>query len=238
VEYCDEIDAPEIQHILSFGLEKLYAIAGAETYEERYQVLNAHEIPDHTYEFLHGDFQYAHKPNDAIWPDDLSLDDEMFLIRRPFFADPDSGPVYIWRWAHVDQTWQDWVFQTDQHILRQWGYVMWDRSRLEVVGAFQKPWDWKESRKACILLREEASRERADTRESRNAKEAIHRKGGTGWWDQDDLSKVKWSNGKQPEKKPPPPYSSLGPPSSIVEARDMWNKMKLPPAAKPITVTQ
>ena len=41
MEYGDDKaeDSPFIQHMLSLGLERLYQIAGAETYEERYQLL-------------------------------------------------------------------------------------------------------------------------------------------------------------------------------------------------------
>ncbi|KAI3323322.1 hypothetical protein HD806DRAFT_544087 [Xylariaceae sp. AK1471] len=227
VEYCGEVDAPEMQHVLSRGLAKLHAIAGAETYEERHQVLDAYEIPDRTSEFLHDDFQYANKPNDDIWFQGLTPEEEALLTGQPFFADPESGPVDIWRWAYDDQTWSSWVYQHYQHDLRQWGYVMWDRSRLEAVSIFQKPFDWEEGRRYSILRLEEAHRQRRLVDKSKDKALVIRRNGGTGWWSWGDLSKVKWRDEKPPEKKRLPGREAFDPPSSLAEARDMCIMMRL-----------
>ncbi|KAK1768774.1 hypothetical protein QBC33DRAFT_577229 [Phialemonium atrogriseum] len=115
VKYGDRVDSPFIQHVLSLGLEKLHQIAGAETYEERYGLLYSSHCPPATDSFLHEGLRGANEQNDNIFLDDLTPEDRTLHIKWLFFADPDSGPADVWRWAHQEESWANWVYQENRH---------------------------------------------------------------------------------------------------------------------------
>ncbi|KND93678.1 hypothetical protein TOPH_01416 [Tolypocladium ophioglossoides CBS 100239] len=214
VEYGHRVDSPSIQHILSLGLAKLYQIAGAETYEERCLLLYSGHCPPATDSFLHEGLQGANEQNDNIFLDDLTPEDETLHIKQPFFADPDS------------ESWANWVYQENRHGLRQWGYVMWDRSRLEAVGIFQKPWEDMDGSRDSLLEEQEATRQRAYMENSWEKREQIYMSGGTGWWSWGDQSKVRWRRGVMPGQGPSVPAHTE--PNSLQEAREMLAMIKLP----------
>src|ERR1700722_9263535 len=102
----DDVDSEYIQHLLSLGLERLYAISLAETYEARYELLNEADTdcPRSNFDFLHEALIDVNESNDRIPLSDFTLTEERTRLRSPFFDDPDPGPLEIWRWAHLDQT--------------------------------------------------------------------------------------------------------------------------------------
>jgi hypothetical protein len=53
IKFGGQIDSPYIQHILSFGLEKLHQIAMTETYEARHTLLYFGYCPRSTHSFLY-----------------------------------------------------------------------------------------------------------------------------------------------------------------------------------------
>lgn len=230
MKYGDRVDSPFVQHVLSHGLKKLHQIAGAETYEERYRLLYFSHCPPATDSFLHEGLRGANEQNDNIFLDDLTPEDRTLHIKKPFFADPDSGPADVWRWAHQEESWANWVYQENRHGLRQWGYVMWDRSRLEAVGIFQKPWEDMDSSRDSLLEEQEAMRQQAYMENSWEKREQIYMSGGTGWWSWGDESKVKWRGGVMRGQGPSVPTHTK--PNSLQEARDMLTMMKLPPSVK------
>ncbi|ERS95277.1 hypothetical protein HMPREF1624_08489 [Sporothrix schenckii ATCC 58251] len=140
VPYGVGVGSPPLEHVLSWGLARLYHLTEAETYEERYRLLDAGRNPAPTYSFLYEGLQMAANEYDSIvFYDDIQPEDEARYFHTPFFADPDTGPADVWRWAHIDESWQNWVYQEDRSHLRRWAYVLWDRARLEATGIFETP---------------------------------------------------------------------------------------------------
>ncbi|KID83271.1 hypothetical protein MGU_09456 [Metarhizium guizhouense ARSEF 977] len=228
VEYDDRIDSPFIQHVLSRGLKKLYSIILAETYLERHQLLYDRGFPPVTDNFLYEGLQSANEHNDHVSLDGWSPENEALLTRRSFFADPDSGPRDAWQWAHREEAWTNWVYQEDRDNLRRWGYVMWDRCRLDSVGILQVPWEDTRSSTDLLLEEQEAARQRAYMENSWEKREKMYRSGAVGWWSWGDESQVLWPDGVAPGKRPSVPAHVK--PDSLQEARDMLRMMKLPPS--------
>ncbi|TGJ83304.1 hypothetical protein E0Z10_g5440 [Xylaria hypoxylon] len=238
VEYGDSIDAPYIQDVLSLGLERLRQIVRAETYDDRERLLCSGYSPRPTYFFLHRGLQDANERHDDIFLDDLTPEDEVLYIKQPLFADPDSGPADVWRWAHYEESWQNWVYQENRHNLRKWGYVMWDRLRLEEIGIFQQPWEYTDDShsRGSLLEQQEAQRQRGYLQNSWEQRAQIYRRGGTGWWSWGDESKVRWQGGKASAHVSGTghiePLQVFGTkrvePHSLHEAREMLSMMKIP----------
>ncbi|KAJ2988039.1 hypothetical protein NUW58_g4185 [Xylaria curta] len=227
VEFGDRIDAPYTQNVLSLGLKKLYQITRAETYDDRERVLCSGYSPRATYFFLYEGLRYANEQHDDFWLDDLTPENELLYVKQPFFADPDSGPADVWRWAHYEESWQTWVYQANRDNLRRWGYVMWDRSRLEAIGVFQEPWEETDegNSEESVLEQQEAQRQREYLKSSWEQRQRILSRGGTGWWSWGDESKVRW-RGEKPDTSTQVPRA--GPastkyiePHSLQEAREM-----------------
>lgn len=189
--YENGIDSGFIQNVLSLGLAKLHQVAEAKTYEERHRLLSSSHPPPFTVSFLHEGLT----KNTNELHDDVFLDDSLAEVIMPRFADPDSGPAFAWRWAHRGESWVKWVYQQNRHALRQWGYVMWDQSRLDAIGLFQNPWQDDVKERDSCLDEQEATRQRACMEDSWERKEQIYRSGGTGWWSWGDESMVKWRGG-------------------------------------------
>ncbi|KAF2424830.1 hypothetical protein EJ08DRAFT_663853 [Tothia fuscella] len=153
VQTANDIDSEYVQYLLSLGLEKLYAIWTAKTYETRYELMNNPQCncPWSRYDFLHEALdEMSNEPNDHIYLSDYTLDDQRRNIKPSYFKDPDSGPAEVWRWAHQDETRSNFVYQRHREVLREWAYVMWDSCRLNEWGVFQKPWDHEDTWKGEI----------------------------------------------------------------------------------------
>lgn len=230
VDYIDRIDSPYIQQVLSVGLEKLHSIILAVTYKERYQLLYCRGSPRVTYDFLSRGLQTANERSDRVFLDALSTEDEALHIKRPFFSDPDPGPRDAWLWAHQEESWANWVYQESRESLRRWGYVMWDKYRLDSVHVLQE--HWEDTRTSTDFLEEEqeAGRERAYMQNSWERREQIFRSGGRGWWSWGDESHVQWRDRKRDRVEPGlglyvPAHTK---PGSLEEARDMLRMMTLP----------
>ena len=235
VDYGEQIDSPYIQHLISTGLEKIYEAARAEAYEERYELLYSPDGPSATDLFLHENLHGANERNNDIFLDAFTPEDEANYIKRPFFTDRDSGPEDVWRWAHQEETRANWIYQENRRNLRQWGYVIWDRSRLEETGIFQEPWEDRSRSNEALLEEQEAVRQRAYVRNSWEARQQISWSGGTGWWSWGDHSKIQWEGGTAPGQRPPrqtPSVAEYAQPGSLQEAREMLSMMKLPPSAR------
>ncbi|RYC56095.1 hypothetical protein CHU98_g10120 [Xylaria longipes] len=230
VDYIFGLDSPWAQYILSLGLQKLCEISSAETYEERYRALDATKCPSVTLSFLHEGFEIASERNNDVFLEDLTPENETLHIKSPFFKDPDPGPLDAWRWAHLEETRSNWVYQEDRKELREWGYVIWDRVRLEAVGIFDGSWRDMVSARDLTLERQNIGREQAYMQNSWEKREEIRRAGGSGWWSWGDESKVKWKGGVAPWEKPSIPR--IAKPDSLQEARELLSMMKLPPSTR------
>lgn len=210
----------------------MHQIAQSETYEERHKVLYTDGHPGFVYFFLYEGLQPANESSADVWPDESTSDSELLQMRPPYFADSDRGPMDMWRWAYQEDSWGSWVYQEDKSTLRQWGYVMWDRSRLETTGIFEKPWEDTRDPHEQLLERQEAMRQEAYMQNSWDQREHVQRQGGTGWWCLGDESKLEWRNGDPPKVQVgaagQPDWTCRIPPKSLEQAWEMLSNMKLP----------
>ena len=107
-------------------------------------------------------------------------------ILHPAFPDIDAGPIKIWHWAHYDGISGNWVYLSNRSQLREWGYVMWDQSRLDTSSILDTP--WQENYELSHLVREDDEYMHC----SWEIRATIHRHGGSGWWSWGDQSKLVW----------------------------------------------
>ncbi|KAI1423884.1 hypothetical protein F5Y12DRAFT_797928 [Xylaria sp. FL1777] len=154
VEYIDySLPSPYSQYFLSLGVKKLYGISSTEGHKEWYRGLDDNNLLKLRNNFLfEALLQYDNVPTDVSL-DEMTREDEKSHIKQPFFDDPDPGPVDAWRWAHWKDIRANWVYQEYHEELREWGYVIWDRSRLETVGIFRQDYEeYEETSVRCKLL--------------------------------------------------------------------------------------
>lgn len=230
VEY-GAAEAPSIQRILLSGLKKLHQIAQAETYEERQGLLHHYCTsrcsPLAPELFLYDGLLGANEQTHIIVLKWLRPEDDILRIKQPYYWESDPGPADGWRWAHQEESWAHWVYQENRRGLRRWGYVMWDRSRLEAVGLFREPWDESSYSGSAALEQQDAARRRAGLQESWERREWVWKRGGRGWWSGGDESKVIYPEAV--EESRPRRMSEPGNPStlssgwleSLHEAKDM-----------------
>ncbi|KAK7935315.1 hypothetical protein PG985_000810 [Apiospora marii] len=216
VEY-GEAEAPSIQRILFSGLENLHQIAEAETYEKRYGLIHHYRAgrgsPLSTELFLYHGLLGANEQTHIICLKWLMPQDDVLRTKQPCFSDSDPGPADAWRWAHQEESWAHWVYQANRRDLRRWGYVMWDRSRLKVIGLFREPWLDPSYSGGATLEQQDAARRRAGLQESWEKREWVWKRGGRGWWSADDESKVIYP--EVVEEGCPRPVSEPGSPASF-----------------------
>ncbi|KAF2745057.1 hypothetical protein M011DRAFT_147762 [Sporormia fimetaria CBS 119925] len=142
VQPAEFFNCEYIQYILSLGLERLQLISAATTYETRHPLVYSDKYPKARFDFLHDALRCANQErSDNIFLHDFTAADEQTHIAPSYFEDSDSGPMDAWRWAHLHETWEYFVYQADRATLRQWGYVMWDRDRLKRSGTLRSPWE-------------------------------------------------------------------------------------------------
>ncbi|KAK8065479.1 hypothetical protein PG997_012226 [Apiospora hydei] len=219
------------------GLEKLHQIVRAETYEERHALLHHLRIggvgPPAPELGLYGGLRGANEQTHIIFLKWLTPDDDVLRLRQPYFREPDPGPADGWRWAHQEESWAHWVYQGNRRDLRRWGYVMWDRRRLESIGLFREPWDDASCLREAAREQQEAAQRRAGLHESWERREWIWKRGGGGWWSWADESKVRYPDAAVEEDSRPRPMSEPGGPytsttrwpESLQEAKDMLSAM-------------
>lgn len=91
--------------------------------------------------------------------------------------DRDRGPQDAWEWAYADRAPRVSVYRLDRTELRRWGYVLWDRARLDAISLFKEPF--------CPSRHLDVSERRPVDDEfvaSWKAREKISETGGTGYW--------------------------------------------------------
>lgn len=86
-----------------------------------------------------------------------------------------------------------WIFpETDRgRTHREWGYVMWDRARVQHFDFDYIPRGWRRQR-------DESQKKKEIVCRSWPRRAKIHLAGGRGWWSEDDESKVVWVGDASP----------------------------------------
>lgn len=191
VRYTPEGRMPFVQYLLSRGLKKVYQITQANTYEERYDLIHPMHYPNTNRNFLRHWLNRNGRLNNFYKPYALmevgSTDHVNTLWIRPFFEDPDHGPIHAWRWAHtrgMQINDQKVIYSPECRLVRQWwAYVFWDHSRLLAAGILSTPFDWRgDLQLGSHMHRQETGRFNAHQRGSWPIRSNIFRYGGRGWW--------------------------------------------------------
>ena len=201
----EETECSNREGYLSQGLFKIKEIRDAKLYPDRCKVLDAVGTPNYppmNLENLFGGLQ-TYPSGDPPHMYDISLEELQLLVRQPVTKESNPGPLKAWKWLHEDFDIND-CFLDDNHQFRRRAYVMWDENRLL---------DWGYFRDGILDI--VITRLRKDSinwedferqQESRRLRDEIYHRGGRGWWDFDDLSRVSWSEHAQrtrPSKKQP-----------------------------------
>jgi hypothetical protein len=123
---------PFTEHVLSFNLEQLALLGKAPTEDAQFQIVRDLGVDPEQYSRIFLDFQSLRQSGSFLGRAEFTSEGER-IVNTPFYADTDCGPEEVWRWSHHG-TWD-----SRNHLeLRKWGYVFWDKSRLEGWGVFQE----------------------------------------------------------------------------------------------------
>jgi len=196
-------------------------IRSENTYEERYKLFYHPGYPQYTANWLFEALTAANDFHDGDMLEDYS-DEELARVSASFFEDPDTGPMDVWKWAHKEESS---IQFTNSHLrqdLRDWGYVIWDRARLDALEILKAPWDEKRAAPSFPAFR---SRHDTMREASLQRRTEIYRSGGRGWWDFDDESKVVYTRSSN-QGSAKPKHREVG---SLDEAKVFLSSLKLPP---------
>jgi hypothetical protein len=136
---CGNNDEYAIERQLSRGLAYLRGLIHTRSIEECQLLLEDEGSLVPKYGFLGSKLGGASYGDDQLLAD-IQPDEENDYTIHSLLRDMDSGPEDAWRWAHAAQSADDWVFSDRQSPLRRWGYVMWDRERLDAWGVLEHAW--------------------------------------------------------------------------------------------------
>lgn len=216
VPYANGPASTHIQHVLSLGLEALYHVITAKSWEDKRDALCVREMPPgRSLHFLHDPLENLRGEPAAIISDE-GIDDEdlrMMSDQPPFCGDGDAGPEKIWM---VPRQRSALAYYEEEHLIhRRWGYVMWDEKRLQALRVLEKP-----------LLKEEKPEPGTeippveDMQKSWDARAAIYERGGRGWWEENNESWVTWPEPIQETTRPGNSIQKV--PTSLQEAKALW----------------
>jgi hypothetical protein len=189
VQYREKIDSPYIQYVLSLGLEVIWDVITAESYQDRYQLLESKGCPSKMDVFLYGALWQVNVWREYQHP---AEDPESAHVPRALSRELDAGPKQAWLWAHRDPDNRAWIYARPWHYDRQWGYVLWDKSRIEAVGLLESPWTAPGPSADMFIDREEDQQERTRMQNSWDQRAKVWSSGGRGWWSWEDESRVEW----------------------------------------------
>ncbi|KAI0966938.1 hypothetical protein F4678DRAFT_447760 [Xylaria arbuscula] len=226
VEPARWLGDPQLQSLYFKGLVFLESIAKAKTYDQQHKLLDHGQIPHarsrNFYRALK-DFSYEVCDEQASVSNYESSRDYALKVKRPYFEDPDEGPFSIWKWAHESASLRRSVYQRGQAKLRKWGYVMWDRARLDTLPIFRDRWQPPVFSPFGRSLPDDPVGE-VDERWASSWRERsrIYNEQGRGGWDFDDKSKIVWARGKDG------PGKTHNTPTSLNEAKRAILALKRP----------
>ncbi|RYC60519.1 hypothetical protein CHU98_g5702 [Xylaria longipes] len=199
------------------GLVSLESIAKAKTYDRQHELLDHGRIPHARSRNLYRalkDFSYEVCDEQAPVSNYENSRDYALKVKRPYFEDPGDGPFSMWKWAHESASLRRSVYQRGQAKLRKWGYVMWDRARLDTLPIFRDRWQPPVFSPFGRSLPDDPVGE-VDERwvSSWRERSRIYNEQGRGWWDFGDESKIVWARGKDD------PGKTHNTPTSLDEAK-------------------
>jgi len=197
VDYSDHHNPYYLEPTLARGISSICLIVAADGYAAKYDLFDS-EYPQWSDQFLYEALNAANASDDGIELEDYTIDDEISNITAPFFRDVDPGPEYVWRSLHEMRSRAYFVNSESLISTRGWGYVVWDRSRLDGMGIFEDDWVEPEAEPPS----EDIIRRREQRIASTQCRGEIYWAGGRGWWSFSDESKVAWPNRREPNGQP------------------------------------
>ena len=170
---------------LTRGLEYLYRLVTADSYDARLKILDEHDPTPRG-------SPYCNSRLPDVFRYRLE-DDEQLYLRPNLSSDHDRGPSEAWRWAHSESSMNQFYFRRNHRILRQRGYVMWDLKRLDDWGMIDTPVEDLVGPHVPYFLEDCAWTSRHWLQErSWKERSYIWREGGRGWWAPGDESQIQW----------------------------------------------
>ncbi|KAL2671435.1 hypothetical protein Neosp_014022 [[Neocosmospora] mangrovei] len=207
VSLITDESSPLAQRVLSRGLETLHALVQTKTYDERHRILhrgdNREDEPVGASGFLYDLLEWT--PGAALITDfpilELPSDKKAQVLDIPEFQN-----------------------------YQRWGYVFWDEARLEKLGAVTQDGRAKLTAPADPL-KSYRELENSQLQASRARRSEIWGQGGSGWWSQNDESKVVWTEKKKKSAQKKRPLMTA---RSVQGAKDFLRSLKIPdvPARK------
>ncbi|KAM5457494.1 hypothetical protein MaudCBS49596_000689 [Microsporum audouinii] len=188
-EYGFSYNNSNIQGYLRRGLNYIYKIAHAQSYEERLPLIDCGLQNECS--FLWQGIVYD---ANLDWPepfDNIPEEELLWLVNASASCDCDPGPYEAWHWGNPNVDPQIMVQAGNQIPLRKWAYVMWDHDRLLAWDIFSQPFN-PFCRKDEKAASSEIERKQRELYRSRAARSKIFLKGGKGYWSENDETKVKW----------------------------------------------
>ena len=178
------------KHYLDLGLAYLHRLVNVMAFEDRCLLLKAPKearfhSPSNTLICSYRTSIHKRPPPAESYEEDvsprLSLDDN-------------SGPEKAWRCVFTDSTSITYRSRIAyRKTLRKRGYVMWDYSRLLQWGFLDH--EWHELPPEPPVDNLEYNRREAQRVQSFDARVAIWYRGGRGWWNPGDESRITWPPG-------------------------------------------
>ena len=101
--------------------------------------------------------------------------------------EPDPGPAEAWSWTHLELASEQFVWSIHSRELRAWGYVMWDKARLDKSDLFSQSFTLPP-----LPDQRELRRRKDATIASIIKRRKLWRDGAEGWWDEEDQSRLTW----------------------------------------------
>lgn len=117
------------------------------------------------------------------------------VLREERTEGPDglnSNPYEIWRYVHNDCFANNCVFRTRNSVLRKYGYVMWDLPEDAVPKESRRR--LRSAQQQAIMDGEEIEKKKSEMEQSWKERATIYAKGGRGYWDARDTSRITWEN--------------------------------------------
>lgn len=181
------------EFVLSLGLVFLQDLVAAQTYERRRQLLGPNLTPDD--QFLHEGL-LAQVEYDERLLGELSAANQFEVVNKPFFQDDDAGPEEAWKWAYGNREISMLYYDPEFYDLRAWGFCLWDHARLTSWGAFNMACDDREYKTNHDYLSEDHIISYEELSKSWEKRSSIWNRGGRGWWEEGDESRIVWDRFK------------------------------------------
>ena len=168
------------------GLSRLHQIFNTTTFDERCQLLKPRrDYPQHS--LSRGlDNVRDEQEQKASGSNQTDLSVDSFPTESTMGSD--RGPAEAWRWANIVHSLVR--NPSTEGALRKRGYVMWDYARLAAWGLLD--YDWYDIFVEGPSGAYQRSRHIGDMWKSHDKRREIWDRGGRGWWNPGDESRVVW----------------------------------------------